>query len=84
MSQTEVELRGGQRIAPFIVINDSIDALLNDNTNDDPALYTPFLGANSDGFDHFRLLGNSIFAIEDQAFGGDQDFNDAIIQVQFV
>ncbi len=84
VSQTEVELRGGQRISPFIIINDSIDALLNDNTNDDPALYTPFLGANSDGFDHFRLLGNSVFAIEDQAFGGDQDFNDAIIQLQFV
>jgi hypothetical protein len=32
--------------------------------------------------DHIRLLGNNTFGFEDLAGGGDNDFNDVIIQAK--
>jgi len=44
-------------------------------------VYFPFLGANSDGIDHIRLLGNNVFGFEDLPSGGDRDYNDIIVRV---
>ncbi|AFY33244.1 ELWxxDGT repeat protein [Calothrix sp. PCC 7507] len=71
----------GAIFAPFIIVNGSPDALLDSNPNNDPAIYFPFLGANSDKSDHIRLLGNNTFGFEDLANGGDRDFNDIIVKV---
>ncbi|AFY33794.1 ELWxxDGT repeat protein [Calothrix sp. PCC 7507] len=71
----------GAIFAPFIIVNGSPDALLDSNPNNDPAIYFPFLGANSDQSDHIRLLGNNTFGFEDVANGGDRDFNDIIVKV---
>jgi phage gp37-like protein len=57
------------------------DFLLTRNVNNDPAVYLPFLGANTDKVDHIRLLGNNIFGFEDLVSGGDKDFNDVIARV---
>lgn len=76
-------LIGGSIFAPFIIIDGRPDALLDGNTNNDPAIYFPYLGANTDKFDHIRLLGNNVFGFEDLPNGGDQDFNDVIVQVKF-
>lgn len=67
--------------APFIIINSRPEAVLDNNPNNDPAVYFPFLGANSDRVDHIRLLGNNVFGFEDLPNGGDQDFNDVIVRV---
>ncbi|WP_292840165.1 DUF4114 domain-containing protein, partial [Nostoc sp. NMS8] len=71
----------GGIFVPFIIINDSPDALLDNNPNNDPAVYFPFLGANSDRSDHISLLASNTFGFEDLSGGGDKDFNDLIIKV---
>ena len=72
----------GSIFAPFIVINGSPDAILDSNPNNDPAVYFSYLGANSDGIDHVRLLGNNTFGFEDLPSGGDFDYNDFIVNVK--
>lgn len=73
--------QSGSIFAPFIIANGIPDALLDSNPNNNPAVYFPFLGANTDKVDHIRLLGNNIFGFEDLASGGDKDFNDMIVRV---
>ncbi len=68
-------LQGGAMYVPFIVVNNTI------NTSN-PEAYFTFLGANSDGVDHVRVLGNNTFAFEDVRGGGDRDFNDIVAQVK--
>ncbi|MBW4638771.1 MAG: DUF4114 domain-containing protein [Gloeocapsa sp. UFS-A4-WI-NPMV-4B04] len=63
-------LEGGAIYAPYLLAD-----------GDSNAAYFPYLGSNADGFDHLRLLGNNVFGFEDQPGGGDQDFNDMVLQV---
>ena len=77
------QLEGGFLYAPFLIINGRPEVLLDGNSANDPAVYFPFLAANSDGVDHLRLLGDNIFGFEDLPGGGDRDYNDMIIQVSF-
>lgn len=83
VSTFSTTLEAGQILAPFIVVNGTIDELLDRSASNDPAIYFPFLGANSDGADHVRLFGNNTFGFEDLVGGGDQDFDDVIVQVEF-
>lgn len=76
-------LEAGQMIAPFIVVGGKIEELLDADAGNDPAIYLPFLGANADATDHIRLLGNNVFGFEDLAGGGDQDFDDMVLEVAF-
>jgi hypothetical protein len=55
--------------------------LLDNNPNNDPVVYFPYLGANSDKTDHIRLLGDNVFGFEDLPNGGDKDYNDVIVKV---
>jgi Tol biopolymer transport system component len=73
--------QGGSLLAPFIIINSRPDALLDSNPNNDPQVYFPFLGANSDKADHVRLLGDNIFGFEDLFNGGDKDYNDMTVRI---
>ncbi|MBE9007942.1 DUF4114 domain-containing protein [Fortiea sp. LEGE XX443] len=73
----------GAIFAPFMIVNGRPEALLDDNPNNDPAVYFPFIGANSDNTDHIRLLGNNTFGFEDLANGGDRDYNDIIVKINF-
>lgn len=73
--------QGGSVFVPFIIVDGKIDAFLDNDANNDPAIYFPFLGANSDKVDHIRLLGNNTFGFEDLANGGDMDYNDVIVKV---
>ena len=74
--------KAGSIFAPFIVINGSPSAILDSNPNNDPAVYFPFLGANTDKVDHIRLLGNNTFGFEDLPSGGDFDYNDIIVKIK--
>ncbi|MBE9066980.1 DUF4114 domain-containing protein [Leptolyngbya cf. ectocarpi LEGE 11479] len=76
-------LEAGQIIAPFIVVNGTIEELLDGDAGNDPAIYFPFIGANADGADHVRLLGNNVFGFEDLPGGGDLDFDDFVVEVSF-
>ncbi|WP_174762980.1 5'-nucleotidase C-terminal domain-containing protein [Anabaena sp. UHCC 0187] len=72
---------GGALYAPFMIVNGRPDIILDSNPNNDPQVYFPFLGANSDRLDHVRMLGNNTFGFEDLAGGGDGDYNDIIVQL---
>ena len=74
------DLEAGAIYAPFIVANGDLSSIADDFSN----VYFPFLELNSDGFDHIRLLGNNVFGFEDLANGGDNDFNDLIVEINFV
>jgi hypothetical protein len=79
-------LEGGKIIVPFIVSNGGNLDRISDQSDDLPSdinIYTPFLEANSDRADHFRLLADNALGIEDLPGGGDQDFNDLIFQLDF-
>ncbi len=73
-------LNGGGIFAPFIIINGRPEALLDTSTTNDPAVYFPYLGANTDKTDHMRLLGDNVFGFEDLVNGGDKDYNDVIVK----
>lgn len=72
-----ISLEGGQIIAPFIVIDGTLEQAQNGNAE----VYFPYISANSDGVDHIRLLGDNIFGFEDLANGGDMDFNDMVVKI---
>lgn len=76
----ETELRGGQLLAPFLLVNGTADQLFDADAANDPSVYFAYLAANADAVDHVRLLADNTFGFEDLAGGGDQDCNDLIIR----
>ncbi|MEM9925941.1 MAG: cadherin domain-containing protein, partial [Cyanobacteria bacterium P01_D01_bin.50] len=72
-------LEGGNIFASFMVVDGTVDEAINNNAE----VYFSFLGANSDGVDHIRLLGDNTFGYEDLPGGGDFDYNDMIVKVDF-
>ena len=56
--------------------------LLDSDSGNDPEIYFPYIGANSDGTDHVRMLGDNIWGFEDKREGGDLDFNDIVVSVK--
>jgi len=76
-------ISGGSILAPMIIINGTLSQLTDSNTGNDPQVYFPYLGVNSDGVDHIRLLGDNTFGFEDLPGGGDADYNDLIVRFNF-
>ncbi|MBY5283043.1 transporter substrate-binding domain-containing protein, partial [Aphanizomenon flos-aquae CCAP 1446/1C] len=74
------QLLGGAIYAPFVIVDGNPDDI-NSSAND-PQVYFTYLGANSDGKDHIRMLGNNVFGFEDLPGGGDLDYNDMIISAK--
>lgn len=73
-------------IVPFIISNsEDLEVIPDQITNlpENSNLYTPFLETNLEGTDHFRLLADNTFGIEDLPKGGDNDFNDLIFELNF-
>ncbi|MBV6622964.1 MAG: VWA domain-containing protein [Rivularia sp. (in: Bacteria)] len=75
---SEDSLLGGILYAPFIVADGEIDSLEGDFSQ----VFFSFAQANSDKAEHIRSLGNNTFGFEDMLNGGDNDFNDIIIQTE--
>ncbi|MBV6626937.1 MAG: DUF4347 domain-containing protein [Rivularia sp. (in: Bacteria)] len=76
------ELSGGSIYAPFIIVNGNPDDV--EGSAEDPEVYFTYLGANSDGQDHIRMLGDNTFGFEDLPNGGDLDYNDIIIRTKLI
>ncbi len=84
---TEAGLPAGTLVAPFIIADGSAEEFLAENpTNQSGEVmaYFAFTGANPDGVDHVRLLGDNTIGFEDKLGGGDRDYNDLVVQVNFV
>jgi Calx-beta domain/Domain of unknown function (DUF4114) len=76
---------GNSLLAPYLVANGTVqDVLTGNKVGQIPQVYFSYMGANIDGQDHVRLLGDNKFAFEDQLGGGDRDFNDAIVQLKVI
>ena len=71
----------GQLLSTFLVVNGTLEALLDSNPTNDPTVFFNYMAANGDGQDHVRLLGDNVFGYEDIVGGGDRDFNDVIVKV---
>ncbi|MEM6400848.1 MAG: transporter substrate-binding domain-containing protein, partial [Cyanobacteria bacterium P01_D01_bin.116] len=71
--------KGETILASFIIVDGTIEQAINNSAE----TYFSFLGANSDGVDHIRLLGDNTFGYEDLPGGGDGDFNDMIVKINF-
>ncbi|WP_309745021.1 DUF4114 domain-containing protein, partial [Chamaesiphon sp. OTE_20_metabat_361] len=84
-ADTDLTIAGGKILAPVVVANGTFDKFLsqnpNNNSNSNIHAYFNYLGANTDGVDHFRLLGDNKFGVEDMFGGGDRDYNDLIFQM---
>jgi hypothetical protein len=85
-SQVNRDITGGLIYAPIVIAQGSLTEFINTNSSNgggknDIHAYFNYLGANPDKIDHFRLLGNNNFAVEDVYGGGDRDFNDLIVSV---
>jgi|GEM_PF-3918719 hypothetical protein len=76
-----VSVTGGQILVPFMITNGTIEQLLDTDATNDPAVFFPFLGANPDGVDHVKLLGDNTFGFEDWLGGGDFDYDDLVVKV---
>ncbi|BAY80710.1 bacterial pre-peptidase C-terminal domain protein [Calothrix parasitica NIES-267] len=70
-------------IAPLIIVNGSLDQLTDSDSGNNPEIYFPYLGANADGVDHIHLLADHTFGFEDLPNGGDSDYNDLIVKINF-
>ncbi|NJL82189.1 MAG: cadherin repeat domain-containing protein [Chloroflexaceae bacterium] len=73
-------LEGGALYAPFIIADGDAGDFAAGNAD---GVFFPFTGANSDGVDHVRLLGDNIFGFEDIGGGGDLDYDDIIVRASF-
>ena len=67
-------------LVPYIIA----DGDISDLSSNFDELYTTFLGTNVDGVDHIRLLSNDALGFEDIAGGGDNDFDDIVVQLNAV
>lgn len=71
----EGEFEPGSIFVPFLIVDGTPDAFTD--------IYFPFLDSNSDGADHVMMLADNVFGFEDLAGGGDRDFNDIIVKIDF-
>jgi hypothetical protein len=83
------DLTGGTILAPYLIANGTVQSFLANNPNNQvsgnlPVAYFGYVGANPDCISHLRVLGDNKFGFEDVFGGGDRDFNDVIVQVQFI
>lgn len=77
-----IDLQGDVLLAPYLIADASIDEYLTGSSNAD--VFFAFTLGNGDRVDHVRLLGDNTVGFEDLFGGGDRDFNDVIIQTEFI
>jgi hypothetical protein len=85
-SKLNQDITGGKIYAPIAIAQGSLTDFVTKNPTNgggakDIHAYFNYVGGNADRLDHFKLLGNNIFAVEDQFGGGDRDFNDLVVNV---
>ncbi|NJM21634.1 MAG: DUF4114 domain-containing protein [Richelia sp. SM1_7_0] len=76
-------LEGGD-ILGIAIVADGTLAEATSNLSSVEGVYLSYIGANTDSgnFDHIKFE-NNMFKFEDLANGGDQDFNDITIKIDF-
>ncbi|MEO0517756.1 MAG: spondin domain-containing protein [Cyanobacteria bacterium P01_A01_bin.116] len=80
---SRAQLAPGVILAPFLLVNGDINELFDIEAANDPDVFFAYSGANSDGAEHVRLLGDNTFGFEDLTGGGDRDFDDIVVKTTF-
>jgi Domain of unknown function (DUF4114) len=85
-SKLDQNLTGGKIYAPVLISQGTLDSFIANNPTNSGGgnaihAYFNYVGANPDKVDHFRLIGNNTFGVEDLYGGGDRDFNDLVINL---
>ena len=83
----DLNITGGKIYAPVIVAQGTLNDFITKNpTNsggaNDIHAYFNYVGANADKVNHFRLIGDNTFGVEDMYGGGDKDFNDLVVSMK--
>ena len=73
----DLSLTGRSMLGTFIIADGSLESFDLDR------LYVSSIGSNADRSDHIRMLGDNVFGFEDMKGGGDRDFDDMIVSVEF-
>ncbi|MEM7556183.1 MAG: phytase, partial [Cyanobacteria bacterium P01_A01_bin.84] len=76
-------IEGGSILGTMIVADGNYEQLVDADISNDPEVYFSFLGANSDKVDHIHSIATNTLGFEDLVNGGDNDFNDVIIEFDF-
>ena len=69
--QKDFIVAGGVFYAPFAIVASTQQT------------YFAFAAANTDGVNHFKMIGANVFGLEDIHGGGDKDYNDLLVGVNF-
>jgi RHS repeat-associated protein len=84
-AKSDLTATGGKILAPVVIANGTFEDYLKTNpqnqANSTIHAYFNYLEANTDKVDHFRLLGDNKFGVEDMYGGGDKDYNDIVFQM---
>ena len=88
---TETNIPGGSYVGSYLIQNNTTEAFLAHNPQNDlhsnPVAFFNFTNTNPDNFDHLESSSageNSVnLAWEDLRYGGDKDFDDLIVKVDF-
>jgi hypothetical protein len=78
------EFAPGSTYAPFVVVDGTIAELEDGDHSNDPTVYFPYAGVNADGMEHIRSLGDNTFGIENVQNSGDLNFDDLVVNFDFV
>ena len=71
LAQKDFSVAGGVYYAPFAIVASTQQT------------YFAFAAANTDGVNHFKMMGANVFGLEDMHGGGDRDYNDLLVGVNF-
>ncbi len=78
------EFAKGSTYAPFVVVDGTIAELEDGDNSNDPTVYFPYAGVNSDGIEHIHSLGDNTFGIENLPNSGDLNLDDLVVNFDFV
>lgn len=84
INESSFELESGSIYAPYIVVEGNIDGLGDGDSSNDPTVFFSYLGANSDSSEHIKALGDNTIGFEHALGGGDLDFDDLVVEYDFV
>jgi hypothetical protein len=71
LTQKDFSVAGGVFYAPFAIVASTQQT------------YFAFAAANTDGINHFKMMGSNVFGLEDMHGGGDKDYNDLLVGIDF-
>ena len=83
-SQFTENFSGGAYYAPLIAVERDFSTFADSDASNDPVVYFTYEEANIDGFDHAISLTENQFGFEDLPNGGDEDFDDIVLDFELV